>query len=155
MKDKTLKQIYESINEAKKSSMVISSDGTDWTLVKMDDTHFKIGSRPYHVGELKKHPNPDFKDAYDNVVKWLNESKMQEGSIKMSDLMYVKDQLINAWEDSTPKEMINQLSRETSLDKKGLSAFVKDWFDDDRRRNSVLMAIRDNGEFEDWFSDYL
>lgn len=82
-------------------------------------------------------------------------AKEIKSTIRVRDKAFIADQLVNAWEHNSPKEMYDflasELERTMSSSKLGkLARLVKDWYRDSRRRMDVLMMKED---INDWIEN--
>jgi len=66
----------------------------------------------------------------------------------VSDEEFIADQLVNAWEFSSPDEMTRHLASETGYSRSQLKPLVNKWYDDVRLRMKVDMMSKST--FEAW-----
>lgn len=97
-------------------------------------------------------------NVYKKIIKdfenELNKTNLFEWNVSIQDIKILKDQLFNAWEHLDSKEMFKHLAKETNFNKKELKAFVDSWYENDKRRNKLLMNLYDEDDFYDWFNEY-
>ena len=60
---------------------------------------------------------------------------------KMTDKEFIADQLTNAWEFNTPREMHEHLRNQTNVNDDKLKELINEWYKNDDRRNKILMAF--------------
>lgn len=72
--------------------------------------------------------------------KLLHENALNEKYPDDKAFNFIADQLVNAWEHSSEKELVNHLHKETKVEKKQLASAVKEWYKDHKLRTKLSMG---------------
>lgn len=141
----------------RKKSSLSDNDNDRWIKHLINSGHIKMNKQGRYVNTGK------YKGGVNNTsgYYWTNAAvnkllrKVNKSSSGLSDsnskdrkrelleeLDFVFDQLVNAWEFQPPRELYEHLSKETKrINHQGLKKFVNAWYDNDKRRNKILLTM--------------